>query len=110
MQRVRQEIVEIKTKFEEELMHMYKKRIFYEARVQEQELMIIRLTIALHDVNETAANVVKYRSQILEQESSLNEKTEFVQLCNTKYSEYDQTMKQDKGFYEQDTRVKTICN
>ena len=42
-------------------MQSYKRRIFYEARIQEQELMIIRLTIALHDVKETESNVVKFR-------------------------------------------------
>ena len=66
LQRVRAEIVEIKTKFEEKLMESYKRRIFYEARIQEQELMIIRLTIALHDVKETEANVVKFREQLID--------------------------------------------
>ena len=66
LQRVRAEIVEIKTKFEESLMERYKRRIFYEARIQEQELMIIRLTIALHDVKETEHNVVKFREQLID--------------------------------------------
>ena len=60
LSRVRVEIVDIKIKFEENLMQAYKRRIFYEARIQEQELITIRLTIALHDVKETAANVIKF--------------------------------------------------
>mmetsp|Transcript_16751 Transcript_16751/g.22593 ORF Transcript_16751/g.22593 Transcript_16751/m.22593 type:complete len:423 (+) Transcript_16751:1113-2381(+) len=74
LSRVKAEIVEIKTKFEEQLMQLYKRRIFYEARIQEQELMIIRLTIALHDVKETADNVVKFRDQLLDQEKVLEDK------------------------------------
>ena len=110
LQRVQAEIVEIKAKFEENLMQAYKRRIFYEARIQEQELMIIRLTIALHDVKETEANVIKFREQLLEQEKALEDKKDFVHICNDKYTEYDQKMKNDKGFQEQETRIKTICN
>ena len=82
LQRVRQEIIEIKAKFEEQLFSLYKKRIFYDARIYEQELQIIRLTIALHDVKETAANVVKYNDQFLEQEKVLESKKDFVHICN----------------------------
>jgi hypothetical protein len=72
--------------------------------------MIIRLTIALHDVKETAVNVVKFREQMLEQDKVLEEKKDFVHICNDKYTEYDQMMKNDKGFQEQESRIKTICN
>ena len=109
LQRVRQEIIEIKAKFEEQLYCLYKKRIFYDARIYEQELQIIRLTIALHDVKETAANVVKYNDQFLEQEKVLESKKDFVHICNDQYTEFDQRMKNDKGFAEQETRLKTIC-
>jgi len=33
-----------------------------------------------------------------------------VHICNDQYTEFDQRMKGDKGFSEQETRVKTICN
>mmetsp|Transcript_6706 Transcript_6706/g.7788 ORF Transcript_6706/g.7788 Transcript_6706/m.7788 type:complete len:80 (-) Transcript_6706:1395-1634(-) len=79
-------------------MQLYKRRIFYEARIQEQELMIIRLTIALHDVKETADNVVKFRDQLLDQEKVLEDKKDFVHICNDKFTEYDQMMKNDRGF------------
>ena len=38
------------------------------------------------------------------------DKKDFVHICNDKYTEYDQKMKNDKGFQEQETRIKTICN
>jgi len=60
--------------------------------------MIIRLTIALHDVKETADNVVKFRDQLLDQEKVLEDKKDFVHICNDKFTEYDQMMKNDRGF------------
>lgn len=44
------DVLEIKYKFEEELLCLYKKRLFYEARIYEQELYIIRLIIMLSDI------------------------------------------------------------
>ena len=110
LQRVRNEIVEIKAKFEEEIFGLYKKRIFYDARIYEQELQIIRLTIALHDVKETASNVVKFNDQFLDQEKVLETKKEFVHICNDQYTEFDQRMKNDKGFVEQENKMKAFCN
>jgi len=81
--------LEIKTKFEEQLLSLYKKRLFYEARIQEQELQIVRLTIALHDVKETSQNVVKFRDQFIEQEKVLEQKKDFLHICNDKREEYD---------------------
>lgn len=109
LSRVRQEIVEIKSRFEEQLFGLYKRRIFYDARIQEQELQIIRLTIGLHDVKETAHNVIKYDQQFAEQEVLLEKKKDFVHICNDQYSEFDQRMKNDKGFHEQEQRMRTFC-
>lgn len=109
LSRVRQEIVEIKSRFEEQLYGLYKRRIFYDARIEEQELQIIRLTIGLHDVKETAHNVVKYDQQFGEQETLLEKKKDFVHICNDQYSEFDQRMKNDKGFQEQEQRMRTFC-
>lgn len=83
--RVKQEITEIKSKFEEQLYQLYKKRIFYDARIYEQELQIIRLTIALHDVKETASNVQKYNNNFEEIQKKLEVKKEFVHICNDQY-------------------------
>lgn len=58
------EVVEIRWKFEEELLCLYKKRLFYDARIYEQELYIIRLIIFLNDVNETKSNIGKFSSDL----------------------------------------------
>ena len=39
----------------------------------------------------------------------LESKKDFVHICNDQYIEFDQRMKNDKGFAEQETRLKTIC-
>ena len=49
----RKEIDDIKHTFEETLLELYKKRLFYEARIYEQELYIIRMIIMLHEKRET---------------------------------------------------------
>ena len=94
-------------------MQAYKRRVFYEARIIEQELtilpLIVRLTISLHDVKETAVNAVKFSEQLLEHEKVLEEKKNFVLICNDRLNEYEQMVRSDKGFQEQEQRIKEIC-
>ena len=42
---------------------LYKKRLFFEARVFEQELYIVRLNVQLHEVKETRVCSVKYQTE-----------------------------------------------
>ena len=60
LKKMKAEILETQLKFEEELLEVCKKRLFFEVRVYEQELYMIRLTIALHDANETRQDKTKY--------------------------------------------------
>ena len=50
LKNVKNEIQEIEIKFEERILQIYKKRLFYEHRIYEQELYIIRLIIMMHEV------------------------------------------------------------
>jgi len=43
---------------------LYKKRLFYEHRIYEQELYIIRLIIMMHEVHETRSNSNKYTDEL----------------------------------------------
>lgn len=63
LRRVQAEIVEIQLKFEEQLLSLYKKRLFYDARIYEQELYIVRLIIMLHDIRETKENNGKFTDE-----------------------------------------------
>lgn len=63
LRRVQAEIVETQLKFEEQLLSLYKKRLFYDARIYEQELYIVRLIIMLHDIRETKENNGKFTDE-----------------------------------------------
>ena len=56
LKRAESDIMDIQAKFEEKLLEIYKFRLFYDARIYEQELYIVRLIIMLHDINETKEN------------------------------------------------------
>ena len=43
---------------------MNKKRLFYEHRILEQELQVIRLIIMMHEGRETRASKDKYKDEI----------------------------------------------
>jgi len=70
-------------KFEEKLHTLYKKKLFYDVRVYEQELYIIRLTIMLHDTKETSLDSVKFAEERDKLEEELKRKEE---LINTFYN------------------------
>jgi len=64
LKNIKNEIVEIEIKFEERILQTYKKRLFYEHRIYEQELYIIRLIIMMHEARETRANSHKYTDEL----------------------------------------------
>lgn len=68
------EVQAIRVKFEEELLALYKKRLFYEARIYEQELYIIRLVIMLSDVKQTSENIGKFNSEKMKLEEEYEDK------------------------------------
>jgi hypothetical protein len=53
---------------------LYKKRLFFEARVFEQELYIVRLNVQLHEVKETRVCSVKYQTECEALSAQLEEK------------------------------------
>lgn len=50
---------------------LFKKKLFYDVRIMEQELYIIRLTIMLHDTKETIIDEAKYAKEKEELEADL---------------------------------------
>lgn len=57
---------------------LFKKKLFFDVRVMEQELYIIRLTIMLHDAKETALDQNKYHEERDKLERELKEKEEMI--------------------------------
>lgn len=89
------EVFSIKIKFEEDLLQMFKKRLFYEARIYEQELYIIRLVIMLSDVTQTSRNVEKYSAERQRLEIEFTEKTDMFSKVLDKLEEFEQRIKVD---------------
>lgn len=99
LKNIRQEIIDIEYKFEERFLQLNKKRLFYEHRIYEQELYIIRLIIMMHEGRETRASQNKYADEIEQLQRTLEEKKNFLQTCvmqadfNSKQIQNDQSEK-----------------
>lgn len=78
LKNIRQEIIDIEYKFEERFLQLNKKRLFYEHRIYEQELYIIRLIIMMHEGRETRASQNKYADEIEQLQRTLEEKKNFL--------------------------------
>jgi len=60
---------------------LYKKRLFFEARIYEQELYIVRLNVQLHESKETRACSVKYKAESEALAAQLEEKNQLILNC-----------------------------
>ena len=105
------EVQSIKIKFEEELLQMYKKRLFYEARIYEQELYIIRLVIMLSDVNQTRNNIEKFNAEKQKLEDDFIEKTAIYSQVLDKLEEFEQKIRMDnQEIPAHDNKVKQLAD
>ena len=64
MKKVKSEIIDVQLRFEERLLTQFKKKLFIDVRILEQELYLIRLVIMLHDGKETRGDERKYRDEM----------------------------------------------
>jgi hypothetical protein len=64
LKKIKSEIIDIQLRFEEKLLTLFKKKLFIDVRVLEQELYLIRLVIMLHDGKETRYDEKKYREEM----------------------------------------------
>lgn len=81
LKNIRQEIIDIQYKFEERFLALNKKRLFFEHRIYEQELYIIRLIIMIHEGRETRASQNKYADELEQLTQTVEEKRIFLQNC-----------------------------
>jgi hypothetical protein len=65
-------------RFEERILTLFKKKLFFDMRVYEQELYIIRLTIMLHDARETTIDEKKYLEERNKLEEELRTREELI--------------------------------
>jgi hypothetical protein len=80
----------IKVKFEEELLSLYKKRLFYEASIYEQELYIIRLVIMLSEVKQKSDNIEKLAGERMKLEAEFESKDMHFKQVLEKLTEKNQ--------------------
>lgn len=86
LQKIRNEIEQICEKFYEKLLTIHKKKLYYDMRIQEQELYIIRLTLQLHENTENKEEHEKLEKEKLELEQNIQKLehliTKFTELYN----------------------------
>lgn len=78
LKKIKGEIIEIQLRFEERVLILFKKKLFFDVRVYEQELYIIRLTIMLHDTRETIVDEKKYLEERNKLEMELKLREELI--------------------------------
>ena len=78
LKKIKGEIIEIQLKFEESLLTLFKKKLFIDVRVLEQELYLIRLVIMLHDAKETRLDEKKYREEMIRLEAEKASKEDMI--------------------------------
>jgi hypothetical protein len=78
LKKIKAEIIELQLKFEERLLTLFKKKLFVESRILEQELFIIRLIIQLQDQKETVADCKKYLDEKSKLEKEYQDKEELI--------------------------------
>lgn len=95
LKRCRNDVIDIQAKFEEHLHTLYKKKLFYDARIYEQELYMVRLTIMLHDVLNTKVNNVKTAGEFEKSQDQLEQKNNFHLNCKDQLVAFEQEIKGD---------------
>ena len=78
LKKIKGDIIEIQLRFEERILTLFKKKLFMDVRIQEQELYVIRLTIMLHDARETSLDQKKYHEERDKLELELKHREEMI--------------------------------
>ena len=89
---------------------MFKKKLFFDTRIMEQELAIIRLTIILHDANETVVDEKKYLEEKTKLEQELREREQELQLYYSTVADYERRVESNRAIIEQDKVIKKMFN
>jgi hypothetical protein len=108
--KIQGEVQAIKVRFEEEMLSLYKKRLFYEARIYEQELYIIRLVIMLSDVKQTGENINKSSAEIQKLEQDFEEKNMLYQQVLEQLTTVEQAYRTDQGLQRLEADIGTWAN
>merc|ERR1719469_467648 len=105
----RKEILEIKSEFEESLLELVKKRLFFDARIYEQELYIVRMIIMLHEKRETHIDKIKFRNERETMMEKLEDKQTNLLNCEDYTTEFEQTIRNDTSIAQHEQIVRGIA-
>lgn len=109
MKNVKNEIIDIEYKFEEKYLALNKKRLFFEHRIYEQELYIIRLIIMMHEGRETRASQNKYSEELEELRKAHDEKKIFSQNCYDQMQDFQKQIANDQSEKKQILELEKYC-
>jgi hypothetical protein len=107
LKKIKSEIVEIQLRFEERISTLFKKKLFFDVRIMEQELAIIRLTIMLHDAKETVIDEKKYSEDKATLESELKQREEELSLYYATVADYERRLESNKAIKEQEQDIRS---
>lgn len=89
-------------------MTLFKKKLFIDVRVLEQELYLIRLVIMLHDAKETRLDEKKYREEMIRLESEKAQKEDMINYFKEFSQDLDLKLQEDQSLREQDKEIKRL--
>lgn len=108
LKKIKEGIVEEKLKFEEKLSELFKKKLFYDVRILEQELYLIRLVIMLHDGKETRIDEKKYRVEMARLLVEKEEREKLIGIFNGYKEDLETKMANEESIKEQDRELKKM--
>jgi hypothetical protein len=108
LKKLKGEIVDVQLKFEERLLTLFKKKLFVDVRIKEQELYLIRLVIMLHDAKETKYDERKYREEVEKLEKEKAEKEELIATFRGFSQDLESRLADDHLFKEQEKELRKM--
>jgi len=91
------------------MLELYKKRLFYEARIYEQELYIVRMIIMLHEKRETHIDKIKFRKEREEILFKLEDKQTYLLNSEDYVTEQEQIIRSDTSIQVHEQNVKALA-
>jgi len=108
LKKLKADIVEIQLRFEERLLQLFKKKLFVDVRILEQELYVIRLVIMLHDGKETKADEKKYRKEFERLEQEKAEKEEMINTFKGFHQDLEGKLADDAIIRDQEKELRKM--
>lgn len=108
LKKIKGEIIEIQLRFEERLLTLFKKKLFVDVRILEQELYLIRLVIMLHDGKETRLDEKKYRDEMARLEAEKTAKEGLIGTFRGFAQNMDGQLSDDTMIKDQERELKKM--